>query len=97
MSYLRLCFGRGCGHSEPASYEFRCAARPSTPELRYCGQLLRREHHEYLYGTVLRYQIGNVPVGTTVVFLDKAEQDGVGAAARNSRSAKNRRMRGCTG
>ena len=40
MSYLRLCFGRGCGHSEPASYEFRCAAGPSPPELRYCGQLL---------------------------------------------------------
>ena len=37
MSYLRLWVGRGCGHSEPASYEFRCAAWPSTPELRYCG------------------------------------------------------------
>ena len=44
MSYLRLCFGRGCGHSEPASYEFRCAAGPSTPELRCCGQLLRNEY-----------------------------------------------------
>ena len=79
MSYLRLCFGRGCGHSEPASYEFRCAAWPSTPELRYCGQLLVPWYRRH----------GGV--------LDKADKTGVGAAARNSRSAKNRRMRGCTG
>ena len=89
MSYLRLCFGRGCGHSEPASYEFRCAAWPSTPELRYCGCC------GCLYGTVvLRYRTA---VGTVVFPQDKADKTGVGAAARNSRSAKNRRMRGCTG
>lgn len=66
MSYLRLCFGRGCGHSEPASYEFRCAAGPSTPELRYCGHV----NTVGTYTVPVRYRRHGV------VFLDKAEQDG---------------------
>ena len=69
MSYLRLWVGRGCGHSKPASYEFRCAAGPSPPELRCCGQLLR---HEYLMNS---YSIRYGTVGT-VAALDKAERRG---------------------
>ena len=43
----------------------------------------------------VRYQIGNV--GTTVVFLDKAEQDAGRGSCKKLAQRKNRRMRGCTG
>ena len=88
MSYLRLWVGRGCGHSEPASYEFRCAAWPSTPELRYCGcYSLMNSCTVPWYGTV----------GTVVFPQDKAEQDGGRGSCKKLAQRKNRRMRGCTG
>ena len=54
MSYLRLWVGRGCGHSEPASYEFRCAAG-----LHSRATVLRLLRHEYLmnaYWYTVRYR-----------------------------------------
>ena len=101
MSYLRLWVGRGCGHSKPASYEFRCAAGPSPPELRCCGQLLRHEYLTKILRKPIRYGTEMVP---TVPWyrrhggvLDKAEQDGGRGSCKKLAQRKNRRMRGCTG